>query len=54
MSESQQQPGTIGWRDLTVPDAAKVRDFYQAVVGWKSEEYCGDFNMLSQSTSNIA
>lgn len=27
-------PGTIGWIDLTVPDAAQARDFYRAVVGW--------------------
>jgi hypothetical protein len=27
-------PGTIGWTDLTVPDAAAVRDFYAAVTGW--------------------
>jgi predicted enzyme related to lactoylglutathione lyase len=27
-------PGQIGWVDLTVPDAAAVRDFYQAVTGW--------------------
>lgn len=26
--------GTVGWIDLTVPDAERVRDFYQAVVGW--------------------
>lgn len=26
--------GSIGWTDLTVPDAERVRDFYQAVVGW--------------------
>jgi predicted enzyme related to lactoylglutathione lyase len=29
--------GKIGWIDLTVTDAAHVRDFYAAVVGWKSE-----------------
>jgi predicted enzyme related to lactoylglutathione lyase len=29
-------PGTIGWTDLTVPDAAALRDFYQAVAGWTS------------------
>ena len=29
--------GKIGWVDLTVPDAAALRDFYQAVVGWKVE-----------------
>lgn len=27
-------PGQIRWIDLTVPDAARLRDFYQAVVGW--------------------
>ena len=26
--------GTIAWTDLTVPDAAGVREFYEAVVGW--------------------
>lgn len=30
--------GTVGWFDLTVPDAAKVRDFYAAVVGWTTTE----------------
>ena len=28
--------GDITWRDLTVKNAGKVRDFYSAVVGWKS------------------
>lgn len=32
------QPGQIGWIDLTVPDAATVRDFYRAVVGWEYQE----------------
>ncbi len=27
-------PGSISWTDLTVPDASRVRDFYQAVAGW--------------------
>lgn len=49
MSESNAgQPGTVGWIDLTVEDAAGVRDFYTAVVGWESsgvdvggyEDYC--------------
>jgi len=30
-------PGTISWQDLTIDDAERVRDFYQAVVGWKTE-----------------
>lgn len=40
--------GTIGWTDLTVPDAGAVRDFYADVVGWTAtglsmgeyEDYC--------------
>jgi predicted enzyme related to lactoylglutathione lyase len=31
---TMQKVGTIGWVDLTVPNADDVRDFYQAVVGW--------------------
>jgi uncharacterized protein len=27
-------PGTIGWIDLTVPDAVSIRDFYTHVTGW--------------------
>ena len=34
---STPRPGTITWQDLTVPDAAAVRDFYAAVVGWQPE-----------------
>lgn len=37
--------GTIGWIDLTVPDAVKVRDFYASVVGWKTSEVpMGDYS----------
>jgi predicted enzyme related to lactoylglutathione lyase len=37
------RPGTIGWCDLSVPDAAPLRDFYRAVVGWETSEVdmCG-------------
>lgn len=28
-------PGTVGWMDLTVPNADEVRDFYAAVAGWQ-------------------
>lgn len=41
--------GTVGWHDLTVPDAERVRDFYQAVVGWSPSPVSmgdySDFNM---------
>lgn len=26
--------GSIGWVDLTIPNADEVRDFYAAVIGW--------------------
>jgi predicted enzyme related to lactoylglutathione lyase len=42
--------GSILWRDLTVADAARVRDFYTAVVGWESSPVdmggYSDFNMM--------
>ena len=41
--------GRIEWLDLTVNDAARVKDFYCKVVGWKSEEvdmgHYADFNI---------
>lgn len=45
--------GSISWIDLTVPDAVKIREFYSAVVGWRTEpvamgEY-DDFNMIRPS-----
>ena len=37
--------GQIAWHDLTVPDAASMRDFYAAVVGWNSGTVSmGDYN----------
>ena len=38
MTESKRpQVGTIAWRDLTVKDADRVKDFYADVVGWNVE-----------------
>ncbi|MGH7491070.1 MAG: VOC family protein [bacterium] len=56
MSEPQKQTvGSIGWTDLTVHEAEKVRDFYSAVVGWKFEPVgmggYSDFNMNLPSES---
>ncbi len=48
-------PGSIAWRDLTVPDAAAVQRFYSAVVGWRAEPFEGDFNMfVPGSTAPVA
>jgi predicted enzyme related to lactoylglutathione lyase len=38
MADEKPEMGTVGWMDLTVPDAATVRDFYQSVAGWKVQE----------------
>lgn len=50
--------GAIIWRDLTVPNAEQVRDFYAQVVGWQVEpiemgDYA-DFNMLIPGTDQSA
>ena len=36
MSEAP-KVGTVGWMDLTVPDAVNVRNFYAGVVGWRTD-----------------
>lgn len=37
--------GTVGWVDLTVPNADEIRDFYAGVVGWKPEALSmGDYS----------
>ncbi|HEX6851310.1 MAG TPA: VOC family protein [Candidatus Polarisedimenticolaceae bacterium] len=36
MSDAASKIGIIPWCDLTVPDAAAIRDFYAEVVGWTS------------------
>ncbi len=37
--------GKIGWLDLTVPDAEKIKEFYSVVAGWTSEPVSmGDYN----------
>jgi predicted enzyme related to lactoylglutathione lyase len=46
VDQGNPRPGTIAWRDLTVPDADSVSKFYSAVVGWKREVFDGDYNMI--------
>ena len=52
------RPGTIGWMDLTVPDAAAVRDFYRDVAGFEvSEVDMGgyqDYCMLPEDGGAVA
>lgn len=43
--------GKIGWIDMSVDDAPAVRDFYEAVVGWKFQEVSmGDYSDYSMIT----
>ncbi len=34
MSDTPAPLGRIGWVDITVPDAPRLRDFYSQVAGW--------------------
>lgn len=48
--------GTIGWMDLTVPDAEKIKDFYKSVTGWKNESFnmgeYDDYVMIPPSSTD--
>lgn len=37
MSNNIPEVGTIGWMDLTIANAEKVKDFYTKVAGWKAQ-----------------
>ena len=44
MTEDRTDLGAIVWRDLTVPDATRIRDFYCQVVGWTAADHdMGDY-----------
>ena len=54
----QSEIGKIGWIDMTVDDAASLRDFYAAVVGRKAEDVSmgeySDFNMTMPASGEPA
>ena len=54
MTQAAPDIGAIGWQDLTVPDAGRVRDFYSAVVGWRAQPVdmggYADFNMIAPAS----
>ena len=58
MSSTPLASGTVGWTDLTVQDADKVRDFYCEVVGWKYNPVdmsgYNDYTMLSSDGASTA
>jgi predicted enzyme related to lactoylglutathione lyase len=52
MGEKPNPPaGSILWRDLTVKDADALQRFYCKVVGWRSEMFDGDYNMIPPGES---
>ena len=57
-SEEEAEIGSVCWRDLTVPNAEEIRDFYATVVGWASEPVdmggYNDFNMIPPATGQPA
>ncbi len=36
--ETPPVPGSVGWVDITVPDASSLREFYRDVAGWSVVE----------------
>ncbi len=50
--------GSVGWFDLTVPDADRVRDFYTAVAGWTHQPVdmggYSDYTMVSSDEKPVA
>jgi predicted enzyme related to lactoylglutathione lyase len=51
MSNSKERAGSISWTDLTVQNAEEIRDFYEAVAGWKSTPVqMGDYNDYCMTT----
>jgi uncharacterized protein len=49
--------GSVVWWDLTVPDAAAIKDFYSEVVGWKVSPHdmgdYRDFNVLTPESGEV-
>lgn len=51
-------PGEFLWRDLTINDAEKLRDFYSSVIGWQAQA-CDmggyqDYSMLTREGDCVA
>jgi hypothetical protein len=61
MSNQKPKIGSIGWIDLTVPDADGLRDFYQDVIGWDTTpvdmggyaDHCMDVRETGESVAGI-
>ncbi|MHC5110167.1 MAG: VOC family protein [Planctomycetota bacterium] len=58
MSDQNPPLGSVSWRDLSVPDAARLRDSYHQVAGWNTQAVSmgdyDDYSMLSQDGDDAA
>lgn len=57
MTQPAPKIGSVIWTDLTVADAPRLAQFYQAVVGWEAkplEHEGGDYNMNVPGTQTPA
>jgi uncharacterized protein len=53
MSSEEIKYGKIGWIDLTVPDAGKLKEFYSKVAGWNAVPLSmGDYDDYVMSPSD--
>jgi predicted enzyme related to lactoylglutathione lyase len=57
-SEDKVGNGAIIWRDLTVENAPRLREFYTRVAGWKSDPVSmgdyQDYSMLAEGGETVA
>jgi uncharacterized protein len=45
MADDVKKIGEIAWVDLTIPDAANVKEFYRSVIGWEAKDFkMGDYS----------
>ena len=55
MSNQESIYGTIGWIDLTAPNADGLKDFYAQVAGWTPEPVSmGDYNDYNMTSDGVA
>jgi hypothetical protein len=51
MSGPKPEVGSVAWVDLTVPEAATLRDFYRDITGWRPEPVAmGDYSDYTMNT----
>lgn len=53
MKNSKNPNGSILWHDLTIDQAAEIKDFYQSVIGWEATpQNMGDYNDYNIQNEN--